>query len=91
MEGLTHLHFSGLIIGICTFLNALDGFDVLAMAFTANQVSEEFSLNGAQLGVLLSSGLFGMAAGLGVVELDGVVGAREERKLARVVEVDGGV
>lgn len=55
--------FQWLVVAVCTFLNALDGFDVLAMAFTANQVSEEFSLNGAQLGVLLSAGLFGMAAG----------------------------
>lgn len=55
--------FQWLVVAVCTFLNALDGFDVLAMAFTSNQVSEEFSLNGAQLGVLLSSGLFGMAAG----------------------------
>lgn len=55
--------YQWLIIGICTFLNALDGFDVLAMAFTANQVSSDFSLGGAELGMLLSSGLVGMAIG----------------------------
>lgn len=55
--------FQWVVVGVCTFLNALDGFDVLAMAFTANQVSNEFGLNGAQLGVLLSAGLLGMAAG----------------------------
>lgn len=33
------------------------------MAFTANRVSAEFGLSGSQLGVLLSAGLFGMAAG----------------------------
>lgn len=55
--------FQWVIVGVCTFLNALDGFDVLAMAFTANQVSEEFGLSGSQLGVLLSAGLLGMAAG----------------------------
>lgn len=55
--------YQWLIIGVCTFLNALDGFDVLAMAFTANQVSGEFSLSGSELGVLLSSGLVGMAIG----------------------------
>ena len=49
------------IIGICVFLNALDGFDVLAMAFTANGVDKEFGLTGSQLGVLLSAGLVGMA------------------------------
>lgn len=55
--------FQWVVVGICTFLNALDGFDVLAMAFTANRVSSEFGLSGSQLGVLLSAGLFGMAAG----------------------------
>jgi len=55
--------FQWLIVGVCTFLNALDGFDVLAMAFTSNQVSAEFSLDGSELGLLLSSGLLGMAAG----------------------------
>lgn len=51
------------IVGVCTMLNALDGFDVLAMAFTASAVSNEFGLSGAELGMLLSSGLIGMAVG----------------------------
>ncbi len=55
--------YQWLIIGICTFLNALDGYDVLAMAFTATPVTEEFGLSGAELGFLLSAGLFGMAVG----------------------------
>ena len=50
-------------IAICVLLNILDGFDVLAMAFTAAGVSAEWSLSGAELGVLLSAGLFGMTAG----------------------------
>ena len=49
------------IVFIAVLLNALDGFDVLAMSFTANAVTEEFGLSGSQLGVLLSSALFGMA------------------------------
>ncbi|MGD7003793.1 MFS transporter [Corynebacterium halotolerans] len=55
--------FQWYIIGLATFLNALDGYDVLAMAFTANSVTEEFGLSGSQLGLLLSSGLIGMALG----------------------------
>lgn len=51
------------IVGLAVLLNALDGYDILAMAFTANAVSAEFGLNGGQLGLLLSSGLVGMAAG----------------------------
>ena len=50
-------------VAICVGLNMLDGFDVLAMAFTASSVSSDFGLSGAQLGLLLSAGLFGMAGG----------------------------
>ncbi|KIY38782.1 MFS transporter [Pseudomonas sp. 10-1B] len=55
--------FQCLAIGICIILNMIDGFDVLVMAFTAASVSAEWGLNGAQVGLLLSAGLFGMAAG----------------------------
>lgn len=51
------------VILICICLNIIDGFDVMVMAFTAPSVSAEWSLSGAQIGLLLSSGLFGMAAG----------------------------
>lgn len=55
--------YQWLIVALCTLLNALDGFDVLAMAFTAQPVTEDFGLNGSQLGLLLSAGLIGMAVG----------------------------
>ena len=55
--------FQVLAVGLCVVLNMLDGFDVLVMAFTASEVAREWSLSGAQLGVLLSAGLVGMAAG----------------------------
>ncbi|MCR3721548.1 MULTISPECIES: MFS transporter [Prauserella salsuginis group] len=50
-------------VAVCVLLNMLDGFDVLVMAFTGESVSTEFGLNGGQLGLLLSAGLVGMAAG----------------------------
>lgn len=50
-------------IVVCVGLNMLDGFDVLVMSFTAAGVSAEWKLSGAQLGMLLSAGLVGMAAG----------------------------
>jgi benzoate transport len=50
-------------IATCVCLNMLDGFDVLVMSFTASGVSGEWGLNGSQLGLLLSAGLVGMAAG----------------------------
>ncbi|CAM3843991.1 Gallate transporter [Pseudomonas reidholzensis] len=55
--------FQCLAIGICILLNMIDGFDVLVMAFTAASVSAQWGLGGAQVGLLLSAGLFGMAAG----------------------------
>lgn len=50
-------------VAICVALNVLDGFDVLVMAFTGQSVSKEWGLSGSMLGLLLSAGLFGMAAG----------------------------
>ena len=55
--------FQWSVIGLCVVLNMIDGFDVLVMAFTASAVSAHWQLSGAQLGFLLSAGLFGMAAG----------------------------
>ncbi|MEG1767033.1 MAG: MFS transporter, partial [Comamonas sp.] len=55
--------FQWLAIAICMMLIMLDGFDVLVMAFTASAVAAEWQLNGAQLGVLFSAGLIGMAIG----------------------------
>ena len=55
--------FQWTAVAVCMALNMIDGFDVLVMAFTAASVSAEWKLNGAQLGVLLSAGLFGMAGG----------------------------
>ncbi|MCQ2000297.1 MFS transporter [Arthrobacter zhaoxinii] len=51
------------IVAICVALNMIDGFDVLVMAFSANSISEYWDLSGAQLGMLLSAALFGMAVG----------------------------
>lgn len=51
------------IIAITVFLNALDGFDLVAMAFTSSAVTEEFGFTGTQLGWLLSSALIGVGFG----------------------------
>ncbi len=52
-----------LAVMICVVINMIDGFDVLVMAFTASSVAAEWSLEPGSVGVLLSAGLFGMAAG----------------------------
>lgn len=63
MNNKTMNRYQWFVIGICVLLNVIDGFDVLVMAFTASSVSAEWGLTGAQLGALLSAGLFGMGAG----------------------------
>ncbi|AEK38033.1 putative membrane protein [Corynebacterium variabile DSM 44702] len=55
--------FQWYLIGLATLLNALDGYDILAMAFSATAVTDEYGLSGSQLGLLLSAGLVGMALG----------------------------
>ncbi len=50
-------------IMICMVINMIDGFDVLVIAFTAPSISAEWALSSTELGVLLSSGLLGMAIG----------------------------
>lgn len=52
-----------LAVTICVVINMLDGFDVLVMAFTAPSIAAEWSLEPQSVGILLSAGLFGMAAG----------------------------
>ncbi|NWF07110.1 MULTISPECIES: MFS transporter [Pseudomonas] len=55
--------FQWAVVAQCFLINMLDGFDVLVMAFAAPSVSAHWSLNGTQLGYLLSAGLLGMALG----------------------------
>ncbi|MFI6896855.1 MFS transporter [Streptomyces sp. NPDC050256] len=50
-------------IAVCVVLNTLDGFDVLVMSFTGKTISGEWHLDSGTLGLLLSSGLAGMALG----------------------------
>ncbi|ACU97594.1 MFS transporter [Saccharomonospora viridis] len=55
--------YQWLIIALCTVMNCLDGFDVMAVAFTGPSLVEEFDLTGSQFGLLVSVGLIGMAMG----------------------------
>ncbi|MBB4656742.1 benzoate transport [Xanthomonas sp. F14] len=50
-------------VAVCVLLTMLDGFDVMAMAFTAPHVSAQWQLSGKLLGALFSAGLVGMAVG----------------------------
>ncbi|MFC4945762.1 MFS transporter [Pseudonocardia sp. GCM10023141] len=55
--------FQWVVVAVCVLVNTLDGFDIQVMAFTSNAVTKEFGLSGSQLGLLLSAGFVGMAAG----------------------------
>ncbi len=55
--------FQWFVVIMATIMNLLDGFDVLALAFTATAIRNDLGLTAAELGYLLSAGLLGMAAG----------------------------
>ena len=48
---------------ICMAINALDGFDVLAIAFTGPTIAKAWALGPKDVGALLSAGLLGMVVG----------------------------
>jgi benzoate transport len=52
-----------LVIGLCMFFNMLDGFDIIAMAIVASDVSTELQLSPDRLGWIFSFALAGMMAG----------------------------
>lgn len=50
-------------VGSCVMLNALDGFDVLAISFAAPGIARQWGIDRAALGVVLSVELIGMSLG----------------------------
>lgn len=52
-----------LAVALCTAINAVDGFDILAVAFTAPGIAREWAARPTELGLLFSSGLAGMTVG----------------------------
>ncbi len=55
--------FQILAVAICILLNALDGFDVLAISFASPGIAEDWGISRAKLGIILSMELIGMAVG----------------------------
>ncbi len=47
-------------VGLCLLINLIDGFDVLAMAFSASSIGAQWQMSPTELGLLFSSGLAGM-------------------------------
>ncbi|WP_288580953.1 MFS transporter [uncultured Methylobacterium sp.] len=50
-------------VAVCVLICALDGFDVLVVAFTAASIAKDFALKPTDLGLLFSAGLAGMGLG----------------------------
>lgn len=48
---------------VCVLLTALDGFDVLAISFASPGIADEWGIDRAALGIVLSMELIGMAVG----------------------------
>lgn len=55
--------FQVMVVALCLVMNVVEGFDILVMAFAASGVASEWHLTASQVGLLLSSGLIGMALG----------------------------
>lgn len=55
--------FQRVAVAICVALNALDGFDILAITFAAPGITKEWGLGPGALGIVISTGLVGMTIG----------------------------
>ena len=67
-----------LVVGLCMFLNMLDGFDITAMAVVASAVSVELSLAPERLGWIFSFALLGMMCGaMFLAPVSDIVGRRK--------------
>lgn len=51
------------VVAVTVFLNAMDGFDVLSIAFASPLVAKEWNISQLELGNLLGMELYGMAFG----------------------------
>jgi hypothetical protein len=69
--------FQMVAVVICIALNALDGFDILAITFAGPGITKEWALGPGGLGIVISTGLVGMTIGsLGIAPLADTVGRR---------------
>ena len=58
---MTRLQIAAVVL--CVALNAIDGFDVLAISFAAPGIAAEWGISRGALGIVLAMELIGMAAG----------------------------
>lgn len=68
------------IVALCVFLISLDGYDVLSISFAAPGIAQEWGVDRAALGIVLSMELIGM--GLGAFVLGGIADRIGRRPIA---------
>lgn len=51
------------VFTMLALINMQDGFDILAISFAANAISNDWNISRSELGVVFSAGLFGMMIG----------------------------
>jgi len=51
------------VIGICLFMNMLDGMDVMVISYAAPSIGKDWSTSPEALGIVFSAGLTGMTCG----------------------------
>ncbi|MDH3273166.1 MAG: MFS transporter [Gammaproteobacteria bacterium] len=67
-----------LVVVLCMFFNMLDGFDIIAMAVVAGEVSREMMLPADKVGWIFSFALVGMVAGaMLLAPISDIVGRRK--------------
>lgn len=67
-----------LVVGLCMFFNMLDGFDIIAMAVVAGEVSREMMLPPDRVGWIFSFALAGMMTGaMLLAPISDIVGRRK--------------
>ena len=67
-----------LVVVLCLFFNMLDGFDIIAMAVVAGEVSREMMLPADKVGWIFSFALAGMVAGaMLLAPISDIVGRRK--------------
>jgi benzoate transport len=82
--------FQKVAVVICIALNALDGFDILAITFAGPGITREWGLGTGALGIVISTGLVGMTIGsLGLAPVADTVGRRPTILLCLVLMTVG--
>ena len=78
--------FQVFVVGLCCVINMLDGFDVLAIAFTGARIREEMGFDASVQGFLYGAGPLGMALGAFLISpLGDIIGRRKQVLLSMTV------